>query len=114
MLRLSQQNGLEAIQAAGAASRIIADANAQISDTIMRGYEERQVITDGVSEQLSQSIRGVDTYTDPWDGGTLELPNGFEYVYASSEGSVIMTNEPGFDPIAAFPDETWDSAAVKR
>jgi len=34
--------GMEAIRAAGAASRIIADANAEIGDIIVEGYEDRR------------------------------------------------------------------------
>jgi plastocyanin len=114
VLGLSQRNGLEAIRAAGAAAGIIAEANAQISDTIIRGYEARQAINDDIFEQMSQTIRGIETYRDPWDGATLELPNGFQYVYASAEGSVVLTDEPGFDPVRAFPEETWQAAELER
>lgn len=114
VLRLSIQNGLDAIRAAGAASQIVAQANAEIFDIIASGYRERQVVNDGIFEAVSQTIRGVETYSDPWDGGTLELPNGYEYVYGSAEGSVILTNEPAFDPIQTFPEQTWESLTIER
>lgn len=114
VLGLSIQNGLEAIHAAGAASRIVAQANAEIADLIASGYQERQTIDDDIFQAVSQTIRGVETYADPWDGGTLELPNGYDYVYGSAEGSVILTNEPAFDPIQTFPEETWESLTIER
>ena len=48
------------------------------------------------------------------DGATLELPNGFERIYTSAEGTVILTNSPAFDPIQEFPLETWDEATLRR
>ncbi len=114
VLGLSIQNGLDAIRAAGAASRVTSEANAEITDLIASGYQERQLVNDRIYDAMSQTIRGVETYRDPWNGGTLELPNGFDYVYGSVEGNVILTNEPTFDPIQAFPEQTWDSLTTER
>jgi hypothetical protein len=114
VLGLSLQNGLDAIRAAGTASQIVAQTNAEIFDSIASGYQERQVVNDRIFDAVSQTIRGVETYADPWDGGTLELPNGYDYVYGSAEGSVILTNEPAFDPIQAFPEQTWESLVIDR
>lgn len=114
VLGLSIQNGLDAIRAAGAASRVVAQANAEITDLIAAGYQERQAANDRIFDAVSQTIRGVETYADPWEGGTLELPNGYDYVYGSAEGSVVLTNEPAFDPIQAFPEQTWESLTIDR
>ena len=114
VLDLSIRNGLEAIRAAGQASRIIAEANAEITNTILETYQQTQATTDRVFEAWSQTIRCVETYADPFDGSTLELPNGFTYTYASAEGSVILSNEPNFDPVRAFPLETWETLELRR
>lgn len=111
---LALRNGLEAIRAAGAASRIVAAANAEISELIIEGHRERQATIDRIDAAVSQTIRGVETYADPFGGGTLELPNGYSYGYASADGSVILTNEPGFDPVRAFPGQTWEVISVER
>ena len=114
VLDLSLRNGLEAIRAAGQASRVIAEANARITDTIIEGYQQTQATNDRIFEAVSQTIRGVETYADPFGGGTLELPNGFSTAYASAEGSVILSNDPNFDPIRTFPQETWETLALQR
>jgi hypothetical protein len=111
---LARRNGLEAIRAAGAASRIISDANVAISDAIIAGYQEQQATYDRVYDAVNQAVRGVETYDDPFAGGTLELPSGFAHAYASAEGDVILTDDPGFDPVRAFPQQTWETLTVER
>jgi hypothetical protein len=105
---LSLQNGLEAIRAAGAASQIIAQTNAEITDDLIRGYEQRQAVTDSIHEAWSRTIRGVDLYDDPWSDEIFELPVGYTYTYAADNGAVILTDDPTFDPVQEFPEVTWD------
>jgi len=115
VLDLSVRNGLEAIRAAGEASRIISQANAEISDIIIDTYNQTQASNDRIHEAWSQTIRGVETYAAPFEGGgTYELPNGYNYVYGFEDGKVILTNEPGFDPVQAFPGEVFELLDVKR
>lgn len=115
VLDLSIQNGFDAIRAAGETSRAISQANAEISDIIMNTYNQTQASNDRIAEAWSQTIRGVETYSDPFEGGgTFELPNEYNYVYGFEDGKVILTNEPGFDPVQAFPGEVFELLEVKR
>ncbi|MDA0352526.1 MAG: hypothetical protein O3A10_10010 [Chloroflexi bacterium] len=113
-LGLSVQNGFDAIKAAGEASRIISQSNAEISDIIMNTYNESQASSDRINDAFSQTIRGVDTFVDPFDGGTFELPNEFNYAYGFEDGKVILTNEPGLDPKDLFPGEVFQLLEVSR
>jgi hypothetical protein len=115
VLDLSIQNGFDAIRAAGEASRIISQTNAEISGIIMDTYNATQASNDRIAEAWSQTIRGVETYSSPFEGGaTYELPNGYNYVYGFEDGKVILTNEPAFDPVQAFPGEVFELLEVKR
>jgi hypothetical protein len=114
VVNLSIQNGFAAIRSAGEMSRIITEANQAISDTILESYNQTQAANDRIFDAVSQTIRGVETYTDPFEGGTIELPNEYSYAYASEEGNVILTNEPGFDPVRAFPAQTWETLTIQR
>ena len=114
VLDLSIQNGFAAIRSAGEMSRIVTEANQAISDTIIESYNQTQATNDRIFDAVSQTIRGVETYSDPFEGGTIELPNGYNYAYASEEGNVILTNEPGFDPVRAFPAQTWETLTIQR
>jgi len=108
VLSLAQQNGLAAIAAAGEASRIIAQANEDIFEIHRQAYENTQATNDRLAAEFDQLIRGVDTYVDPFDGGRLELPTGFSNVYGADDGTVILSNDPGFDPRRAFPLRIWE------
>lgn len=112
VLGLSIQNGLAAIRAAGAASEIISQTNAEITDDLVRGYEQRQAVSDRIHEAWARTIREVDLYDDPWSDDLVELPIGYSYAYAADDGAVILTNDPTFDPIQTFPEVTWEPMEV--
>lgn len=112
VLGLSIENGLAAIRAAGAASEIISRTNAEITDDLIRGYEQRQAVNDSIHEAWARTIREVDLYDDPWSDDLFELPIGYSYAYAADDGAVILTNDPSFDPIQSFPEVTWESMEV--
>ena len=115
VLDLSVRNGLEAIRAAGEASRIISQTNAEINDIVMDTYNQTQASNDRIHEAWTQTTSGVETYSDPFDGsGTFELSNEYNYVYGFEDGKVILTNEPGFDPVQAFLGEVFELFEVKR
>jgi hypothetical protein len=114
VLDMSLRNGLEAIRAAGRASEIIARSNADISEIITSGYRERQAATDRVFDEISLTVRGYDTYADPWAGDRVSLPIGYSYAYGSAEGSYILTDDPAFDPVQEYPEETWQMMLVDR
>jgi hypothetical protein len=59
----------------------------------MPSFQSRGRAPDRIFDAVSQTIRGVETCADPWDGGTLELPNGCHYVYGSAGGSVVLAIE---------------------
>ncbi|MCP3973512.1 MAG: hypothetical protein GY720_03350, partial [bacterium] len=107
VLGLAQQNGLDAIRAAGEESRIIAEANEDISAIHRQAYEETQATNDRLATEFNQLVRGVDTYGDPFGGGSLELPSNFASVHGSDSGTVILTDDPGFDPRDFFPNLNW-------
>lgn len=115
VLDLSVQNNFDAIRAAGEASRAISQANAEISDIIMNTYNQTQASNDRIHEMWTQTIRGVETYANPFEGGgTFELPNEYNYVYGFEDGKVILTNEPALDPKDIFPGEVFEQLEVSR
>lgn len=79
-------------------SRIIANANNQISDMIMQSYERQQATYDRVYQGISESIRGVNTYYDPYKGYGVQLPNQYRYVYGNALGEYILTDDPLYNP----------------
>lgn len=85
-------------------------AQQEISNNIVRGWEARNSSSSGESSSNStqlfgEYLRGVDNWTDG-DGNKVELASGYSYAWQHADGSYILSNTHGFDPNVAF-GETW-------
>jgi hypothetical protein len=89
-------------------NQAIADARA-ISDTITRNseeirqmfsqaYKERSDSQDRIAQSVSESIRGVNTYSDPFEGRPIELPSGYNDAWVNARGEYLLSNTAGYDP----------------
>ncbi len=101
------QNQIQQIQHVGQISRIISQTNNQISDMIMDSYNQRQATMDRLSNQFSQSIRGVDEYNDPFAGRGVELPGGYSHAWSNALGEYIVSDDPNFNPNIGS-NATWE------
>lgn len=89
---------LQDIYNAGVISRIIRNTYGQISDIVRRSYENQQAANDRVYQGFSESIRGVNSYYDPYKGYSVEFPVDYRYVYANALGEYIVTDNPNYNP----------------
>ncbi len=101
------------IAAKGAAdrSRIIAKSNAEISKMITDGYNRRQAIQDETHRKVINSIRGVEDYTTPDSGTSVQLPNNYNHVYSNGAGDYILTNDANYNPNtdSSINNHTWNT-----
>lgn len=81
------------------------DAMNYSADLQQRTWEEGQASRDRIAEGWSQTLRGVETWTDP-AGGSIELSAGYNEAWSRPDGSYILSNDPLFDPNVAF-QENW-------
>jgi hypothetical protein len=65
-------------------------------------YEDRQLTSDRMQRETIESIRGVETYHDPADGRPVQLDNTYDHAWRMNDGSYVLTNDPNFNPDAAF------------
>jgi hypothetical protein len=91
---------MQAIRAAGALSRQIARANDEITASIRSSYRTQQESSDRISNSFSERIRGVETYEQPFEGRTIQLPSDYNHVWASAKGEYVFSDNPGFNPNA--------------
>jgi hypothetical protein len=86
----------------------IRDARA-ISDTITRNSEEiRRMYGDSyrqscesqdrISASFSEYIRGVESYKNPFEDRSIQLPSGYNDAWVNSRGEYILSNQAGFNP----------------
>ncbi|MCD6385786.1 hypothetical protein J7M23_08415 [Candidatus Sumerlaeota bacterium] len=107
------QHQIQQIQHIGQLSRIISQTNNEINDMIMDSYNQRQAVYDRISENFSQYIRGVDEYYNPLEQQSVELPTGYDNVWANSNGEYILSDDPNFDPNIGS-NLTWHKLERRR
>ncbi len=59
---------------------------------------ERLASQDRIAEIRRDVLGGVDTYADPFNGGLVQLPVGWNKYWVSQQGEYIASDQPGFDP----------------
>ncbi len=92
------QAQIKQIHSIGELSRIISRTSNEISDTMMKSYEEGQRVHDRISENFSEYIRGTEHYINPLDGREVELPGNYNHVWANAGGEYILTDNPNYNP----------------
>ena len=99
-------NQIHHINQIGALSRQISQNYNEMSAQNLQGWQERTAATDRVSEQFSQTIRGVDPYYDPNTGQNIELPSGYTQAWSTPLGEYILSDDPNFNPNIGS-NQTW-------
>jgi len=92
------QNQIQQIRHIGQISQIVSRTSDHIDDIIMNAYDKRQRTLDRLSNQFSQAIRGVDEYSDPLAGRSVELPGGYRQAWSNGLGDYIVSDDATFDP----------------
>jgi hypothetical protein len=100
------QRQIQQIRAVGEISRMMAQTSDEISASRMQTWEANQAARDRSSEAFSQYMRGVDAYSDPNTGGTVELPSGYTQAWSNPLGEYVMTESLDFNPNIGS-NQTW-------
>lgn len=99
----------------------IAEHNAKIARTNLKGARDRSAIIAQTGEEIRQmqndtwrrqnessdrmqresveAIRGVETYNDPYYGGTVQLDHTYDNAWQLGDGSYVLTNDVMFEPM---------------
>ena len=75
-----------------------------------QAYDERQASQDRISFARREVLGGIETYVNPFESRTVELPSGYRHNWVSDDGQVICTNEEMFNPQAG-DRRTWQDMA---
>jgi hypothetical protein len=66
----------------------------QTSETIMKGWEQRQKVYEEISRRRENAILGTLDVIDPQTGIQYKVSNFGDYHYMSNEGYIYSTNSP--------------------
>ena len=92
------RNQIQHIQSMGELSRYLSQTSNEISDDMMRSYNERQGVYDEISKDFSHNILGIDEYQDPVAGQPVELPSGYDNAWVNGLGEYVLSADPSFNP----------------
>jgi hypothetical protein len=98
VVRMLTQQQIQRIHQIGELSRYLSRTSNEISDMMMQAYENRQAAYDRISTNFSQTIRGVDEWTDPASGTRTELPSGYDNAWVNGLGDYVLSESPSYNP----------------
>jgi hypothetical protein len=100
VVQMARNNQMQAIKDAGDISKRISKNNDEIIAMNRKAWEAQQASSDRVMEHISDSIRGIERYENPFEQKPVELPSGYREVWASPSGEYVLSNDANFDPSA--------------
>ena len=92
------QKQIQQIQSLGQLSSIVSQTSNEISDANFEAWQQSQNVKDRLADDFSNSILGLDSYRNPIDGSTVELPSGYSSVWANSLGEYALSDSPSYNP----------------
>jgi hypothetical protein len=94
-------------------SQIFRRTSNEISAMVNESYRKRQETQDRLHHNFSQVIRGVQSYAAPGSGSPVELPSGYNHVWANSAGQYILSNHSNFNPNVSL-NGNWQQLTPKQ
>lgn len=88
----------QGIKNAAAISATITQNSEEIRRMFSDSYRQRQDSQDRISRSYSEYIRGVETYTNPYESRPVQLPTGYRDAWVNAQGEYLMSTQSGFDP----------------
>ncbi|MGD9800055.1 MAG: hypothetical protein AB7F91_13080 [Parvularculaceae bacterium] len=77
-------------------------SNAEISAIRQETWDNQQRSNDRMNREFGEYVKGVETYDDPYNGGTVQLDNTYDKAYQLNDGTFVLSNDPSFEPYAVF------------
>jgi len=93
-----QQDNMRSQQIQRRALQGIAEDQRQTSETIMKGWEQRQKVYDEISRRQENAILGTLDVVDPQTGMRYKVSNFGDYHYMSNDGYIYSTNSASTPP----------------
>jgi hypothetical protein len=84
----------------------------ETSDIIVNSYNQQSATYDHIFQNYDQTIRGVETYSDPTSHSPVELPYGYNDAWTNGT-DYIMSSDPGYNPNVGST-QTWQRLNRQR
>jgi hypothetical protein len=116
MYRVVQQlflQGIQQLNDTAALGRALADHRAESQALQQQVIAERQASQDRIADLRGETLAGVQTYTDPVNGGFVQLPIGFDEYWVNDRGEYLSSSQAGFDP-NTLNAGTWQRLQLRQ
>lgn len=91
----------------------LAEYRAEIQALQAQVTAERAASQDRIAELRRETLGGVETYDDPVNGGSVQLPVGWNEYWVNEKGEYLTSEQAGFDP-NTLNDGTWQRLQVRN
>jgi hypothetical protein len=92
------QQQITIIQDWGKLSEYISQTSDDISDMVWQSYNNRNAANDRMADDFSHYLNGTDTYYNPIDQNTVELPSGYSDAWVNGLGEYILSDNVNYNP----------------
>jgi hypothetical protein len=73
-------------------------AQAEIQELHRKTWEDRAASQDRQNFALREVLGGVETYKNPYESRNVELPQGYKKYWMNNQGTILLSNDPNYDP----------------
>lgn len=111
--KLFNNRQMQGIANAKAISDTITRNSEEIRKTFADSYRQQQESQDRISQARSETMRGVETYQNPYEGRPVELPSGYNNAWVNRQGEYVLSDTAGFDPNVGSTQE-WSQLKLAK
>lgn len=104
-------HNLQSSTAYAAAAREYRQWSQNTQDQVTR---DRNASQDRQNAEFRENLGAVQTYTNPYEGRSLELPTTYNHYWIDRQGNVVGTDNPGADPNVGSTSEWRRLPRVER
>lgn len=79
-------------------ARINRESSDEISRMRQETWDAQQASSDRMQRETTETILGVETYNDPYHGGTVQLDHSYDSAWQLNDGSYVLSNDAFFEP----------------
>jgi hypothetical protein len=107
------QTSFDSIRRVGDLGRYVAATKDEISFARRQAFEWQQALQQRINASFREYIPGMETFRNPFDGRTVELPSGYASAWADALGGYALSDDPGFDPHPGS-NRNWQRVPANR
>jgi hypothetical protein len=96
--KLFQNRMNQSIKNAAALSATITRNSEEIRRMSSESYRKISESQDRINQSFSEYIRGVETYKNPYEDRSVQLPSGYQDAWVNARGQYILSNDAGYNP----------------